>query len=352
MVIVLVIVPLYLLSNFFLEEDLKKTESEINAVLKEGANINKIEASMLQLHSALATKLSLQILALGLFLLMCALFVMWRIAKSITNPLETLVKETKKVASGKYEEVVFPKISGRDNEIALLGSSFESMVEGLKEREKIRSVLNKVVSRDVAEEILKSNIHLGGEDRVVTILFCDIRNFTSITEHYTPQETISMLNEFMTKMTRVIEGEGGVIDKYIGDEIMALYGAPVTYEDHAIRALSSAKIMIELLKQWNIKRRQKNEPELNVGIGIHTGLVVAGNMGAEDRLNYTVLGTSVNLASRLCQAAKPGQILISEYTLKQSHIEDSFLVKELTPLVIKGFTDPVSIYEILGFKWS
>lgn len=351
--IILVIAPLYFFSHLWIEKDLLRAQEEVEHVVSQkSCNPTEVLALLEQLHHVLMHKLSLQILTLGVVLLLFSLIVMWLIARSITKPLEELVKETKKVASGQYEEITFPEGKKRHDEIAALAQSFKVMIEGLKEREKIRSVLDKVVSKDVADEILRSSLQLGGEDRIITILFCDIRNFSSITEHFTPQETISMLNQFMTKMTRVIEGEGGIIDKYVGDEIMALYGALVIYEDHAMRALSSAKIMVEALNKWNIERQKNHLPSLEVGIGIHTGLVVAGNMGADDRLNYTVLGSSVNLAARLCQAAKPQQILISEPTLKQPHIEDSFLTKALEPINVKGFSLPVAVYEILGFKWS
>ncbi len=125
-----------------------------------------------------------------------------------------------------------------------------------------------------------------------------------------PQETIQLLNECMTLISRVIEGEGGVIDKYVGDEVMALFGAPTTHPEHALRAVSTAMLMIETLKNWNETRVSKGLRAVEMGIGIHTGLVVVGNMGAEDRLNYTVLGANVNLAARLCETALSNQLII------------------------------------------
>jgi adenylate cyclase len=280
------------------------------------------------------------------------LALMWWIIRGITKPLSDLSNAAERIKEGKFEEIRLPKTHEKQDEISSLTRAFETMIEGLKEREKIRSVLNKVVSKDIADEILKSHIQLGGEDREITILFADIRNFTGMIQPLTPQETIMILNAFMTKMTRVIEGEGGIIDKYIGDEIMALYGAPISYPDHALKALASAKIMIETLKLWNIERERQGQFRIEMGVGIHTGIVVAGNMGAEDRLNYTVLGSSVNLASRLCQAAKPGQILISEYTWDAPDVQESFYVNALPPIQVKGFSQPINIFEIVGFKWE
>jgi adenylate cyclase len=290
------------------------------------------------------------------FILLCvfsllALSVTWMIIKGITRPLRRLVLETEKIKAGDYNAIRLSD-EKRSDEIGVLTRSFETMVEGLREREKIRSVLNKVVSKDVADEILKTSIQLGGEDRPLTIQFIDIRDFSGMSQRLTPQETITLLNTFMTKMTHVIEGEGGVVDKYIGDGIMSLYGAPVFYPDHALRALSAALIMIETLKKWNNERVENGLPCIEIGIGMHSGTVVVGNMGAEDRLNYTVLGSGVNLASRLCDAAHHGQILISEYTLNEPEVKEAFFVKELPPMIFKGFPEPIKIYEIVGFKWD
>lgn len=307
--------------------------------------------ALAELQKDLISKISSQMLFMIVLSLIVLLVILGRVSLSITKPIVQLARATEVISSGKYEEISLPKMGGRSDEIAILTKGFEEMVKGLKERETIRGVLNKVVSKDVADEILKTKIHLGGEDRVVTILFSDIRGFSKLTENLPPQQTIALLNTYMTKMSRVIEGEGGVIDKYVGDEIMALYGAPTSHPDHAVRALSAAKLMMEVLKKWNDERTLQKEPVIEMGIGVHSGLVVAGNMGAEDRLNYTVLGANVNLAARLCQVAKPMQIIVSESTIQQPNIKQSFYFNSLEPMVLKGFSEPIKIYEVMGFKW-
>lgn len=342
----------YVVTDYLVQKDLAAVETELQGYVASG-DISKESSSVFsQILTDFSSHLLSQTSLISLGLLILALLIFWLFLRNIIRPLTKLCHESEKISEGKYAELSLPKVGQRKDEIAILTKSYAHMVEGLVEREKIRGVLNKVVSKDVADEILKSTIHLGGEDRIVTILFCDIRNFTEMTEHLTPQQTIEILNVYMTKMTRVAEGEGGVIDKYIGDEIMVLYGVPVHYEDHAIRALATAKIMMESLKKWNEERVSQGKVPIEAGIGIHTGLVVAGNMGAEDRLNYTVLGAGVNLASRLCKAAHPMQILISEYTLQQPFIQDSFFVEKLDPITVKGFSEPVNIYTITGFKWE
>lgn len=311
-----------------------------------------IIATLFDLENRLSGKISLQLSLVALGVMLLFLLFIIRLGYTIIQPISKLAGATEEVVAGNYHAVSLPNVGRRKDEVATLTRAFGEMVDGLEEREKIRAVLDKVVSKDVADEILRTKIHLGGEDRIVTMLFGDIRGFTEITRSMTPQKTIEMLNGCMTRISRVIEGEGGIIDKYVGDEVMALFGAPAAVADHALRAVSTGMLMIETLKKWNEERLQRNEPLAEMGIGVHSGLVVAGNMGAEDRLNYTVLGANVNLASRLCSMAKPGQLLISEATLLEPHVKDSFFVQALEPILLKGFLEPVMIYQVTGFKWE
>lgn len=329
----------------------------INASITLHFLYNKLDYEKPLLSSMVLYSRLFRLLAIGLFVVavlffLTALYLFWYFLRGIMHPLDLLADAQQKVAEGKFEEVAITTVAMRKDEIGRLATTFLDIVESIKEREKIRSILNKVVSKEIADEILKEPVHLGGEDRVVTMLFADIRNFTHITAHFPPQKVVSLLNRFMTKMTRIIEGEGGIIDKYVGDEIMALFGAPIAHPDHAIRALAASKLMIETLKRWNVEREKEGEAPLEIGIGIHTGLVVAGNMGTEDRLNYTVIGADVALAARLCQAAVPGQVLLSEHTLCEPNVKESFEVKELPPIHVKGFDEEIKVYEVIGFKWE
>ena len=219
------------------------------------------------------------------------------------------------------------------------------MIDALKEREKIRGVLNKVISKEIAEEILKKNIELGGEERNATVLFCDIRGFTKLVENVQPKLLITNLNDFFTEICKIIDEQKGVVDKFVGDEVMALYGVPVPLDNDAKRAVISAVKMMQGLTTTNIHRASKKLPPLQVGIGIHSGLVVAGNVGSENRLSYTVLGANVNLAARLCGAAAPDQILITEATLKGLG-EHSFKVQEVSHITLKGISNPVKLFEV------
>jgi|GEM_PF-852161 len=283
--------------------------------------------------------------------LICALGILELIARKISKPIATLARATKSISEGHYDQIELPKTSkSNKDEIAILCSSFSEMIQGLKDREKVKGVLNKVVSKEIAEEILNGKVSLGGEEKQASIIFADIRNFTELTEKMPPTDVIDLLNTCMTKISQVVDDFGGVIDKYIGDEAMALYGAPISHDDHAKQACLSALKMIDCIEEWNLERRKQNLPEVHIGIGICSGTVVAGNMGAENRLNYTVLGANVNLGARLCAQAKPKEILISKNTLEAPGVKDVIDYKQLEPISLKGFSQPVEAYMIIGKK--
>jgi adenylate cyclase len=184
----------------------------------------------------------------------------------------------------------------------------------------------------------------------ITVLFADIRSFTSMTQKMLPHEVIELLNTCMTKISRVIDEYGGVIDKYVGDEVMALFGAPIASEENALHAVKCAVKILEVLGEWNRERQGQGLIPIEMGIGVHTGLVVAGNMGAENRLNYTVLGRNVNLAARLCAAAHRMQILISDDTLHGPHVEEHLIYEKQTAMTLKGFDQPIDVYLVKGLK--
>lgn len=273
--------------------------------------------------------------------LVLALLLAVFISRGLTRPVRTLVEATRRVGRGEYDTRV--PAESRD-EIGQLAESFNAMTEGLALKEQYRGVLDKVVSRDVAEELLRGEVRLGGENREVTILFADVRGFTELTEGMGPQEVIGLLNETMERLSTAVEECGGVVDKYVGDEVMAVFGAPLSQPDHTERAVRAAAAMQAAMHEVNAARRARGEPSVRIGVGIHSGEVVAGNMGSTNRLNYTVLGESVNLAARLCSIAAPGQILVSEDVRERlSHPAE---LSAAGARELKGFSRPVPVYEV------
>lgn len=302
-------------------------------------------------ETLLAT-VSMQMRIASIAALVFVLIILNNIAKRVTKPIAYLAAVTQTVATGKLHEIEIPDCpkTKRRDEIYDLYHAFFEMVRGLREKEKVRGVLNKVVSKEIAEETLKGNVQLGGEEKWATVFFADIRNFTAMTENMSPKDVIHLVNSCMTKISEQIDTYGGVIDKYVGDEVMALFGAPLEKKESALNAIKCAVDILESFNRWNNERLVRNEPPIKLGIGIHTGTVVAGNMGAEDRLNYTVLGANVNLASRLCDRAGEMQILISEDTLNEEEVKINIDVQPLDAIKLKGFTQPVPIFEVESYK--
>lgn len=277
----------------------------------------------------------------GLGAMSLALILGTALSRTLTRPVKALVAATDRVAEGDYTAEV--RIESVD-EIGTLAGAFNEMTKGLQAREQYRSVLNKVVSRDIAAELMKGEVELGGENRDVTVLFADIRGFTPLTEGMEPQEVIGLLNELMEHLATAVDAEEGVVDKFIGDEVMAVFGAPVRQPDHALRAVSAALRMRDGIAQLNDRRISKGSLPVGVGIGIATGEAVAGNMGSHDRLNYTVLGATVNLAARLTSAARAGEILVSDGTRASAGAACRTTARgEVT---LKGFSAPVEVFEV------
>lgn len=219
-----------------------------------------------------------------------------------------------------------------------------------KEKRFIRATFSNFVSKVVVDELLKhpEMIKLGGEKKLITVLFSDIRSFTTISERLSPEDTVQVLNGYLSIMTDIIFKYHGTLDKYVGDEIMAFWGAPVPQEDHALLSCFTALEMMEKLHEFN-----KNMPEdrrLNIGIGINTGEAIVGNMGSTSRMDYTLVGDHVNTGARLEGTNKVygTNIIISEYTYK--YVKDFVVVRLLDRIRVKGKSIPIHIYELLDIK--
>jgi class 3 adenylate cyclase len=295
------------------------------------------------LEQALSEQRDLQrkILGFGGTALLGALAMSLFLSRGLTAPIHELVRGTEEIQRGNYEIKV--PVRTRD-EIGQLSVSFNEMADGLALKEKYRSVLNVVADKAVAQDLINGNITLGGEVREVSVLFCDIRGFTALTQNMDPAEVIQMLNEHMTLLTRVVYEHHGVVDKFVGDLIMALFGAPKSYGNDAVNGASCALQMIRQRRELNTTSKYNIE----MGIGLATGRVVAGRMGSQDRLNYTVLGERVNLAARLCSKAGRMEVVIDQAT--RERLGDTATVNELPALELKGFSDPVPAYKLTGFR--
>lgn len=224
------------------------------------------------------------------------------------------------------------------------------MFEDISSEKRMRSTMARYVDPAVADQLMaKGGEAMGGQSVVATLLFADIRGFTTLTEALGPQATVTLLNEYFEIMVECIAREGGMLDKFIGDAIMAGFGIPLAHEDDEDRAVRAAISMIRELDQWNRSRESERKPRIEIGIGLNTDVVVCGNIGSKKRMDFTVIGDGVNLAARLESACKqyPARILISEFT--QARLRGIYRMREVDLVLVKGKTEPVSIYEVLDF---
>jgi adenylate cyclase len=292
-----------------------------------------------------ARRLEQAMLLILLAALVMASLIALAVARGVSQPLQHLAEHTKLVAAGDYtRRLDLP----REDEIGQLATAFNHMTAGLAERDRVRDLLGKVVSPEIATQLLQSDLKLGGEEREVTILFSDLRDFTGLSERLTPTEVLTLLNRYLDRMSAIIEQHGGVIDKYIGDAIMALFGAPVALPDAAARALAAARDMADSLAEMNRELEAEGQPTLAFGVGINTARVVAGNMGSNTRLNYTVIGDGVNLASRLESMTKDPvhrtSIIISEATARA--VGEESKLRSLGAVTVKGKTEAVKVFAV------
>jgi len=231
-----------------------------------------------------------------------------------------------------------------------LESSKKFSEEQLLEKKKLTKMFSKYVSPQVVEELMKNpdSTNLGGKKQKTTILFSDIRGFTPMSEKLQPEEVVALLNEYFSEMSGIIFTWNGTLDKYIGDAMMVLFGAPISGEDDEIRAVTAAIEMQLKLNKLNDKLSMEGKKPIGMGIGINTGGVVVGNIGSENRLEYTAIGDSVNLASRLCSVARAGQVIISDFTYE--FVKDKVEVTKLEKVQVKGKEEKIQIYEVLRVK--
>lgn len=299
-----------------------------------------------ELHAEKSRALLLHLAGLSVVLLI-VLGLALRFAERLGNTVKGISDAAEHVKNGKY--VSAPVIHTGD-ELESLAVHFNDMVRGLEERDRLRETFGRYVTRQVADHLMKGNVNLGGEMVPVTILFSDIRSFTSISETMDPRALLDFLNEYLSGMVESVMQHHGVVDKFIGDAIMAVFGAPVPEPDDPLNAIKAALEMRSRLDKINVEFKRRGLPELRTGIGLHSGRVVAGNIGHSQRMEYTVIGDAVNLASRLEGMTKELQcdVVISEDLYVQ--VQDRVVVEPLHHIKVKGRDQEVMVYRLMGLK--
>ena len=250
-------------------------------------------------------------------------------------------------AAGYWLNVTQPALAGA---LALFGGvAYQYLVEG-REKRKMKKLFGQYVSKDVYDQLVENPAlaRLGGQRREMTVLFSDIRGFTTVSERGQPEEIVALLNEYFTRMVDIVFRHKGTLDKFVGDMVMALFGAPLDDPDHADHAVEAALEMVEALQQLNAGWKAHGRPELDIGIGINTGPMIAGNIGSEAIMSYTVIGDAVNLGSRLESLNKQygTRIIISDAT--RARVTRPYRFRPLGDVVVKGKSRPVAIFEVVG----
>jgi len=265
------------------------------------------------------------------------------VASSIAGPLRDVQRAMLQVRDGALD-VRCPVVS--NDEIGSVAEGFNGMVEGLRERERIRETFGRYVSPEVRDEILAGRADAGGVQHEVTILFADLRDFTPWVEATPADEVVADLNAYFGEMDRAIRECGGLVLQFIGDEIEAVFGAPVARPGHADAAVAAARAMRARLGAWNAERRSAGRRELHHGIGIHTGTVIAGNIGSGERLSYALVGDAVNVASRIQSLNKElgTTVLVSGATCAQ--LASLAGCTPLPDMQVKGHSAAVSVYAL------
>ena len=271
----------------------------------------------------------------------------WLFARRLTRPISALTRGVARVAAGDLSEEL--PVRSHD-EVGQLTRAFNHMLGGLRQRDYIRNAFGRYVSPEVAKTLLESpeGLRLGGHKREVTVLMSDLRGYTRFAEHGDPTLVMEVLNDYLGRMANLIIEYGGTINEFIGDAIFAVFGAPLDHADHAERAAAAALAMQRAMAQINDDNAASGRPRFEMGIGVHTGEVVVGNIGSEQRAKYAVVGAAVNLAARVEGCTVGGQIFVTAETLER--IGDLAEVAEPVRAELKGIAEPVALYELRGLR--
>jgi class 3 adenylate cyclase len=280
---------------------------------------------------------------LGLLALLAAVAGGIVLVRWIAAPLRELGDQARRIREGDLDVTIVPR--SRD-EIGTLARTMADMVQGLRDRDFIRDVLGRYVSPELAEQCVRDRnaLRLGGELRTVSILMSDLRGFSGLSERLGPQNMIELLNRYLGRMTPVILEHRGTINEFIGDAILVLFGAPFERPDDAERAVRCAVAMQRAMTAFNAESRAQGLPELVMGIAVHSGPVVAGNIGGKDRMKYGVVGPAVNLAGRIESLTVGPQVLLSEATL--AGVRHLVQIGPPSQVAVKGVPEPVTVYEL------
>jgi adenylate cyclase len=284
-----------------------------------------------------------------LSLIFTVFFISYVFSLTLTSPIEKLVYFAKQISKGKFNIQVRKNIHVND-EVGDLARAFDGMIAGLQERDKVKSLFSKFHGSSIAEDLINKEVAFGGKNKEVTVFFSDIRGFTAFSENRTPEEVVDMLNEYFSVMVKIITTHHGVVDKFIGDAIMAVWGAPQSTGRDSENAVRACIEMRKALLDLNHRRSARGQPPIKIGMGLHSGHAISGTIGSQERMEYTVIGDAVNMASRIESSTKAfgADLLISETVYQQ--VKEDFLVVAAGSAEVKGKAEALNLYKVRGFR--
>ncbi|KAA3627604.1 MAG: HAMP domain-containing protein [Proteobacteria bacterium] len=267
------------------------------------------------------------------------------LARRLSRPIMELVDAGRAMSEGRYQHRISER---RNDEIGNLIGAFNSMADGLLHKAQVEDAFSRYVSPTVARNILSNlgDVELGGQRIDGSILFADIAGFTSLSERMKPEQVAELLNEYFSYIARASSVYNGVVDKYIGDCAMIVFGVPDEDPEHSFNAVACASLIRAVVKRLNERRRSRGQETVEFRFGINAGQMLAGNMGSRDRMQYTVVGDTVNLASRLCTYAESGCIVISRELYARPPVFKRLAAHQHRDIKVRGKSEPVAIYEV------
>lgn len=300
---------------------------------------------------AVIDELNTTIIKIVGYFLSGTLLLIFLFSMSLTSPLEKLNGLISMVSKGNFNVKAAQQINSfLKDEVRELAIAFDQMTEGLKERDKVKTLFNKFHGSSITEDLMKKDISIGGQSKDVIVFFSDIRGFTAFSEKKNPEEVVRMLNEYFAVMVKIINQHGGIVDKFIGDAIMAVWGVPKSSPKDAQNAVKACLEMRKALAELNEKRLKRNESPIQIGMGLHYGTAISGTIGSEERMEYTIIGNTVNTGSRIESSTKAfgSDLLVSDTVLEK--VKDDFLSEFAGAAEVKGRSEPLKLHKIRGFK--
>lgn len=278
-----------------------------------------------------------------------AIFFIFLFSMTLTSPIEKLAEMIHLVSKGNFDVKARTHVRSHD-EVGDLATAFDQMTEGLKERDKVKSLFSKFHGSSVAEDLISKDIGVGGQSKNVVVFFSDIRGFTAFSEKRSPEEVVEMLNEYFGVMVKIINIHGGVVDKFIGDAIMAVWGAPRSSEKDAHKAVRACLEMRKALEALNETRIARGQPAINIGMGLHAGTAISGTIGSDERMEYTVIGNTVNTASRIEASTKAfgADLLVTDSVIDQ--VGEDFRVELAGAAEVKGRSEAIKMYKVRAYR--